>query len=86
MTDGEINDCYSSIGRAFAERRDLEKKIHILEARLRAFSKAFEILIENPVHEESQKALEATPAPIEDLETIHKDRQRHRELNRILSS
>ena len=87
MTDEQIKDCYTALGRAFAERRDLVKKIEKLDRRLRSIGKAISVLVDNQVHEESNGVMDdyATD-PREDWSELKQSLARLSELNKILAT
>ena len=86
MTDKEIESCYTALGKAFAERRDLTKRVEKLRQRLDSFQKAIEVLLENPYHEESNKTVDSYDCdPREDWHELKEGRSRLGELSKILS-
>ena len=85
MTDQEIDECFASLGRAYAERRDLTKKVEDLERRLHAYGKALVTLVDNPVHTASLEDMEEVSNPAQALKDLQEGRTRLDQLNKILS-
>ena len=85
MTDEEITECFTSLGKAFAERRDLRKQEKLLNNRLRSFSQALLVLVDNPLHAESMKIVENGMDPISDWQTMKSAHGRLSQLDRILT-
>ena len=79
------DDMAKDIGQAFIERRELVKKIDCLEHRLRTTGKAAVTLADNPVHQESESALESASDVREDFAELKRGLTRLRELNRLLN-
>ena len=85
MTDEQIKDCYTALGQAFAERRELMKKITELDLRLRSFEKAISVLMGNQFHEESNAVMdEYATDPREDWSELKQSHVRLIELNKFL--
>lgn len=85
MNDAEINDCYTALGRAFAERRDLIRKVDDMEKRLKEFGWSWNTLMDNPAHEESQKRLADMTDPVSEFQEWRAAVNRIAELNKVLS-
>ena len=85
MTSKEIDDCFASLGRAYAEKRDLVKKVETLERRLRNYGNALVTLVDNPVHEESLATIAEVDNPIKDWKEFQEGTARLTQLNKILS-
>ncbi|MYE50008.1 MAG: hypothetical protein F4X81_00910 [Gammaproteobacteria bacterium] len=85
MTDEQISDCYRSLGKAFAERRDLLKVMEDRERRLKAFAQALTTLLDSPLHEGSNEVMDEASDPVEDWRSLQVETVRLRELNQILA-
>ncbi len=86
MTEAEINDCFTAIGRAFTERRELNKRIKELDQRIRSVNKAISTLVDNQFHEDSNKIIDSANDPLEDWAELKRSLARLSELDKILSS
>ena len=85
MTNDQINDCFTALGRAFAERRNLEPKLENLRRQIASAGKALSTLASNPLHEESTKIVEGDCEPAKDWMEYKQGLNRLSELNKILT-
>ena len=85
MTDEEITECFTSLGKAFAERRDLQKQEKILNSRLRSFAHALLVLVDNPHHAESIDVVESYLNPVDNWKELKNTYVRLSQLNKILT-
>ena len=89
MTDEEISSCFTALGKAFAERRDLRPERTRLHRRLAAWGLVFTQLAENPQHQETLDELEAAidegENPLEVWKAFQKAEQRLAELDKLLA-
>ena len=81
MTEDDVE---REIGRAFMERRDLEKKVACLRHRLSTVGRACTALAENPLHAESVETMGKATDPREDWAELQKFNARLDELSDLL--
>ena len=85
MTDEQINDCYTSLGRAFAERRELQKRAGELKVELNRVADAIKTLTDNPLYEAGLKIMAEVDDPREHLQEYLTAVRRLAQLDKILA-
>ncbi len=78
------DDVERDVGRAYMERRDLEKKIACLQHRLITVGRACTTLANNSLHAESSEAMEKATDPREDWTGLKKALVRLDELKALM--
>ncbi len=71
--------------RRLSSAANISKKIDCLEHRLRTTGKAAVTLADNPLHQQSESALESASDVREDFAELKRGLARLRELNRLLN-
>lgn len=85
MTEKEIEDCFSALGKAFAERRDLRPRVNKLKNNLRTIGAAAVYLADNPLHDESLSRLSSASDIREDAAELSLALSRLAELDKLLA-
>lgn len=85
MTDEQIDDCFTALGRAFAERRDLNKRAGELKIELNRVAEALKALVDNPLYESGLRVMAEADDPREIVKEYHAALSRLAQLDKILA-
>ena len=85
MTDEQINDCFTALGRAFAERRDLNKRTADLKAEIGRTAEALRMLATGSLSDHALRTLDEANDPRETVREYRAALLRLEELDKILA-